>query len=144
MSQNPYQSPTPSAAATDKLAPPILAKTAAIFAQHLILLIVIGLILLFVVPHFDRMLLDFQLKLPAPTLLVLALSRLVVKFWYLAMIVLPLYFLFLLGTQSTDRRFAGLALIWSIFFWLGGLAFLIGLMFALAIPFLQLMSNLSK
>ena len=142
MNQNPYQSPTPAAAATDKASSSLLAKTVAMFARHMLILLVMGSILLFAIPRFETMLSELNFKLSAPTLLVLALSRLVVNYWYFALILLPLYLLFLLGLKSTDRRFAGIALAWSVLFWLFTAALLITMIVAIAITFFALMSNL--
>jgi hypothetical protein len=145
MENNPYQSPKQqSHPAADKPASPILAKTAIMFIYHLILIAVIGLALIFVVPRFDIMFIEFEVKLPAPTMLILALSRFAVNHWYLAILIPPLYFLFLLGIQSADRSFAGVALIWPLLFWLAGSAFVALMIFALASPLLALMDSLSK
>lgn len=144
MSENPYKPPKSVDVASDKIAPAVLSKAAAMFARHLSLLLVIGLGLTFVAPPLEKRLIEFEVKLPAPTLLVLTLSRVLVNYWYLALILLPLYVLFLVGVQSADRRFAGLLIVWSLLFWLTGFAFLIGMVFALALPFLQVISNLSR
>jgi hypothetical protein len=145
MENNPYQSPKQqSTPATDQVVPSLLANTTSMFLLHLFLLIAIGLVLIFVVPSFEKMFVDFEIKLPPPTLLILAISRLAVNYWYLAIIVAPLYFLFLLGIQSLDRHIKGFNLGWAILFWLSAALFLVVGTLAIAMPLLTLTFNLSK
>jgi hypothetical protein len=145
MENNPYKSPTQkSDPAADKPAPHLLAKTTSMFLRHLFFLAAIGLVLIFVVPSFEKMFVEFEIKIPPPTLLILAISRLAVSYWYLAIVAAPLYFLFLLGAQSLDRHISGFNLGWAILFWLGMTLFLIIGILAIAIPLLSLTFNLSK
>jgi hypothetical protein len=144
MSENPYIPPKSTDFASDKLAPSVFTKAAAMFARHMVLLIVICLVMIFVIPRFENMFAEFELKLPPPTLLILAISRLFVHYWYLGVILLPLYFMLLVVVHAADRRDSVLPSVFSLLYWMFGLAFLIAIPFAIVIPLLRLITDLSK
>lgn len=119
MQNNPYQSPAPAAAATDKPPPKILPKVGAMFFRHSLVVLAFTLILLFVVPGYVRQWEAANWRLPAPSLLLLLLSRHAANNWNLLILAAPVYYGILFIDQVIERRVLGWVIIWPLFFWFG-------------------------
>ena len=66
-------------------------------------ILILTLIMIFIVPTFEEMFEEFDLKLPAPTLLLIAISNYLASYWWL-LIVMPIMFLLFVKLMRKFRH----------------------------------------
>ncbi len=116
-----------------------------VFASHLLLFLALGCVLFFIVPGFDATFREMELdrRQPTSTRFFVHLSRLVVRFWYLVILLALPYYFAVRGIYQLNHRRPGLMVFWAILVWYAGAFFLIYLSFCLTTAFLTGSRNLS-
>lgn len=107
MQSNPYQSPTPGAAATDQQADSFR-PAVRMFFRHVLFISMMAAVVVVAATLLERYIATGKIrKLHAPTLLALQIGFWMFRYWYFGLVAVPFYFLFLLGVQSADHRTRG-------------------------------------
>jgi type II secretory pathway component PulF len=115
-----------------------------VFASHLLLFFALGCLLYHLVPRFDDTFREWELHPPGHTALVLSVSRLLVSYWYLAILLTIPYYFLLKAINRLDEKSPGLLTFWTILIWYAGAFFLIFVAFALISMFISGTQSLSK
>ena len=66
--------------------------------------VVVTIIMIFVIPSFEQVFSSFGADLPAPTLFVISMSKLFVKFWYLVLLVPPAAVYFFMQAWKRNEK----------------------------------------
>jgi type II secretory pathway component PulF len=117
--------------------PGMLLSVSKVFLRHFLVVLAFTLFFLFIVPSFEERFDNENWRLPPPTLLTIALSRLFVNYWYLLVLLLPIYFCTLCAQYAIEKLLFGRAIIWPVFFWLTVALCTLVVTAGLTIPFIQ-------
>lgn len=136
MNQNPYAAPVSTSSVTD-LQSPATKSALNMYAKHAIFLFLVGAAVTVGGPLLISYVVAAKIpKLAAPSLLVLQLSIWFAKFWHYALILAPLYYLFLVALTYADKAIVGLRRAWSVIFWAIATLFTAAIAFGFVLPFL--------
>lgn len=95
----------------------------------------LGCILYFLVPEFAKTIRDRGGEAPPATQFLLQLSRLVVRYWYAALLLAVPYFLVLRIVGAIEAKSRGFAVFWLLLVWFFGAFILMYWAYALILPF---------
>jgi type II secretory pathway component PulF len=106
-----------------------------IYTSHVLLYLALGCILFFLVPEFAK---TFQTKtwqLPSSTQFIVQLSKLAVRYWYVALFLTVPYYFVLRIVARIDAKSPGFAVFWLLLIWFFGAFILMYWAYALILPF---------
>ena len=144
MPENPYQTPTEKTELLLSQSTRDWVNQFALITRHTILLLSLSGLLLFIVPFYANYFEGWELKTSAPLMYLIALSRFVSTFWYLAAIGVPLYFILLLKVRPRTPLQRVLFSVWTLFFWIFAIGIFPFAAFFITTPFISITTGLSK
>lgn len=121
-------------------------KLPLVFASHLLLFFALGCLFYHLVPRFDASFHEWQIKINSHTAFVLGISRWLMSYWYLAILLIIPYYFLLKWIKRLDEKRPGLLTFWTLFIWYAGASFLVFTAYCLITSFPELtgMTGLSK
>jgi hypothetical protein len=119
------------------LPPPLTVRTAVV---HIAVLATVGLLFLKIVPAFTKIFKDFDATLPGMTIVMIDASNWFKNYWYLAVLLLPLYFggLYYVGVAAKEAQRT-----WTSFLVIFVVLLVLFAVFAMFLPLVTLIEKLS-